>query len=226
LSGDGKPRAITGFLSRLGSSRPAEARAEPAPVPVSRDESLYPTKAIGKFLGILRNQTSPVLLDLGPVVGHNITFLGDLLACKIHVEDLYSDLDRHARAGTLREFPAFLKQKFPYGDAAIDGVLCWDLLDYLDMPSAQVLARELARILKRGAPLLGFFGTTATRQSGYTKYVIVDDHTLQYRPCASALSPQRVLVNRDIIRLFEGLRVSDSFLLKASVREILFRKAE
>jgi hypothetical protein len=33
-----------------------------------------------------------------------------------------------------------------------------------------------------------------------------------------------VLQNRDIIRMFEGLIVSDSFLLKSSTREILLRK--
>jgi hypothetical protein len=33
-----------------------------------------------------------------------------------------------------------------------------------------------------------------------------------------------VLANRDIIRLFGSLRVSDSFLLKNNLREILFRK--
>ena len=33
-----------------------------------------------------------------------------------------------------------------------------------------------------------------------------------------------MLLNRDIIRLFAGLRVSDSFLLQNNLREILFRK--
>ncbi len=33
-----------------------------------------------------------------------------------------------------------------------------------------------------------------------------------------------MLLNRDIIRLFPGLRVSDSFLMKNNIREILFRK--
>jgi hypothetical protein len=33
-----------------------------------------------------------------------------------------------------------------------------------------------------------------------------------------------VLLNRDIIKLFDGLIVSDSFLLKVNTREILFRK--
>jgi hypothetical protein len=35
---------------------------------------------------------------------------------------------------------------------------------------------------------------------------------------------QSILLNRDIIRLFSNLRVSDSFLLKTNSREILFKK--
>jgi hypothetical protein len=37
---------------------------------------------------------------------------------------------------------------------------------------------------------------------------------------------QPVMQNRDIIKLFERLRVSDSFLLHTKVREILFRKPD
>lgn len=226
MPGDGTVRAITGFLSRLGSPRPGDDRVEPVLPSVSADDSVYPTKAVGKFLGLLRARNSPVLLDLGPVVGHNITYLGEELGCKIHVEDLYADLDRHVRAGTLDAFPAFLKGRFPYADAAIDGILCWDLIDYLDLASAQALAQQLTRVLRRGGPLLGFFGTAASRQITYTKYIIVNDHGLKHRRYPAALPPQRVLLNRDIIKLFDGLRVSDSFLLKAHVREILFRKPE
>ena len=44
------------------------------------------------------------------------------------------------------------------------------------------------------------------------------------RPYAAARGRQAALLNRDIIKLFSGLRVSDSFLLKNNLREILFRK--
>jgi hypothetical protein len=35
---------------------------------------------------------------------------------------------------------------------------------------------------------------------------------------------KKVLQNRDIIRMFEGLAVSDSFLLKSNTREMLLRR--
>ena len=38
------------------------------------------------------------------------------------------------------------------------------------------------------------------------------------------LPAQRSLLNGDIIKLFKDLRVTDSFLMKSKVREMLFRK--
>jgi hypothetical protein len=48
--------------------------------------------------------------------------------------------------------------------------------------------------------------------------------TLKHRSYGAARGRQASLVNRDIIRLFSTLRVSDSFLLQNNLREILFRK--
>jgi hypothetical protein len=47
---------------------------------------------------------------------------------------------------------------------------------------------------------------------------------LRYRPYPASRGRQASLQNRDIIRLFPNLRVSDSFLLQNNIREILFRK--
>jgi len=79
-------------------------------------------------------------------------------------------------------------------------------------------------VLRPDGALLGFFGTAQPRDSRYTKYVIVDEVNLKYRSYPAARGRQTILLNRDIIRLFHGLRVSDSFLLQNNLREILFRK--
>jgi hypothetical protein len=185
---------------------------------------LFGTKALRKFFSSLRAHDAPVLLDLGPVVGSNVTFFGETLGCKIFVEDLYADLERHLRQGVPGELPDFLARRFPQADGSVDGILCWDLLDYLDRRSASVLAAQLTRLLKVDGALLGFFSTAPSQDCRYTKYVIVDDTNLKHRPYPAARPRQAVLQNRDIIKLFEGLRVSDSFLLQTNLREILFRK--
>ena len=188
------------------------------------DEPLFATKALRKFLTSLTSSGMPVLLDLGPVVGSNVSFFGEQLGCKIFVEDIFADLDRHVREGKLDQLPEFLKKRFPQADGEVDGILCWDLIDYLDRPAAQELANQLMRVLRPDGALLGFFGSAASPDAHYTKFIIVDDVNLKHRSYPAARGRQAILLNRDIIRLFAGLRVSDSFLLQNNLREILFRK--
>jgi methyltransferase family protein len=187
-------------------------------------DPVFNTKALRKFLTSLTAHPSPVLLDLGPVVGSNVSFFGEQLGCKIFVEDIFGDLDRHVREGKTDLLPAFLKKRFPQAENTVDGILCWDLVDYLDRPAAQELATELTRVLRPDGALLGFFGTAQAREARYTKYIIVDELNLKHRSYPASRSRQQILLNRDIIRLFPGLRVSDSFLLQNNMREILFRK--
>jgi len=211
-----------GLLDRLAPRRnDADVPASPS---VSAEDPIFATKALGKFLASLTARESRVLLDLGPVVGSNVNFFGEQLGCKIFVEDIFRDLDRHVRNGTLEDLPAFLKKRFPQDSASVDGILCWDLMDYMDKPSAQELANELTRLLRPEGALLGFFANLPPRETRYTKYIIVDEVNLKHRSYDAARGRQPILLNRDIIRLFSGLRVSDSFLLQNNLREILFRK--
>jgi len=212
-----------GLLNRLAPRRP-DAEAGVATATLAGDDPVFATKALHKFLTCLTSRESPVLLDLGPVVGSNVSFFGEELGCKILVEDIFSDLDRHIRAQKTEALPAFLTSRFTQPSGAIDGILCWDIFDYLDRPAAQALAVQLARILRPEGALLGFFSTSQVLDTRYTKYIIVDRIHLKHRAYPSVRGRQSVLANRDIIRLFGSLRVSDSFLLKNNLREILFRK--
>jgi hypothetical protein len=211
-----------GLLDRLAPRRPEETGADR---PTTKaDDPVFSTKALRKFLAALTAHDSPVLLDLGPVVGSNVSFFGEQLGCKIFVEDIYADIDRHVRGGKLEELPAFVKKRFPQESASVDGILAWDVLDYLDKASAAELAAQLTRVLRPDGALLGFFGTAQPRDMQYTKFIIVDEQNLKHRSYAAARGRQAAMLNRDIIRLFSGLRVSDSFLLQNNLREILFRK--
>jgi hypothetical protein len=213
-----------GLLDRISARRP-EVDPRPMRASVMVDDPVFSTKALKKFLALLTARDTPVLLDLGPVVGGNVSFFGEQLGCKIFVEDLFADLDRHVREGKVEALPAFFGKRFQQSAGTVDGVLCWDLFDYLDKASAQSLATELTRILRPDGALLAFFGTAQPRDSRYTKFIIVDEVNLRHRQYPAARGRQAILLNRDIIRLFSGLRVSDSFLLQNNLREILFRKS-
>jgi SAM-dependent methyltransferase len=207
------------FSRRRKENAESDAGASDAPV--------HPTKVLARFVASLSARTQPVLLDLGPVVGSNVSFFGEQLGCKIIVEDLSKDIDRHVREGKLEELPAALSKRFPHESASIDGILCWDVFDYLDKNSAKKLAEQLTRILKPEGVLLAFF-VTAEPQPGarpeYTRHIVIDQNHLQHRPYAAARGKQRPMPNRDIQRMFEPLRITEQFLLKNNLREVLFRK--
>ena len=129
-----------GLLDRI-AARKNESDSDLLP---TEAESVFATKAVRKFLACLTSRQLPVLVDLGPVIGSNISFFGTL--------------------------------------------------------------------------------AQPVRDMRYTKFIVADDGNLRYRTYRALRSRQPAIPNRDIIRMFEGLRVSDSFLQKNNLQEILFRK--
>lgn len=212
--------AFSDLFSRRRKDEPdVDTGAAKAPV--------HSTKGLAKFIAGLTGRSSPVLLDLGSVTGSNVTFFGEQLGCKIIVEDLSKDIDRAVKEKTLADLPAHFTTRFSQEDGSVDGVLCWDLFDYLDKHSAASLAQQIVRLLKPEGVVLAFFNTHEPKESVealYTKHVVVDQSTLQHRPYPAARGKQRPFQNRDIQRMFEPLRITEQFLLKSHMREVLFRK--
>ena len=209
----------------LWDSRNKARNDAAAPAAALGDEGqLFPTKALRKFLASLTSRESPVLMDLGPVVGSNVTFFGERLGCKIILEDLFGDLERHTRSAVETPFADFLKGRFKHEAGSVDGILCWNFFDYLEPAAATLLAGSLTRLLRPDGALLAFFTTVGVADARFSKYVIMDEDSLKQKPYSASGKRQIALPNRDIIRMFEGLKVAESFLLKTNIREFLFRK--
>jgi hypothetical protein len=71
---------------------------------------------------------------------------------------------------------------------------------------------------------MGFFGGANQVCIGSTRFVVEDESHVRLRAFDSALARHGWMQNRDIIRLFDGMRVADSFLLQNGWREMLLRK--
>ncbi len=165
-----------------------------------------------------------MIMDLGPVVGSNISFFGEELACRILVEDLFALVETHARAGTREALGDALVERLAREPGSIDGILCWDLFDHLDKQSAPKLATALVSLLKPGGVLYAFFGQKPETLTRYNRFVVEARDRMVLRPTPATAAPRHVLVNRDINRMFEGLIVAESVLLKSNARETMFRK--
>jgi hypothetical protein len=215
-------------LLKFGGKRPDEP-ARPgapgdAPAPSGPDPVIQ-SKALPKFISALSNQEAPLLIDFGPVIGTNVAFFGEHLGCKLFIEDLATEIDKHTRGRTRDALPDTLAKRFTQADGTVDGVLCWDIFDFLEPVAAKALAREIVRVVRPGGAVMGFFCTKAMERVPFTKYEIVEaSASLRHRHHPGTGGPKFVLQNRDIIKMFDGLTVSESFLLKSNTREILLRK--
>jgi hypothetical protein len=207
---------------KWGSRRAESPQAAPAPAaPV---ETTVTSKVFPKFLSAVAQQPSPTLLDLGPVVGSNVTFFGDRLACKMHVEDLFADVESFNKRGDRAGLLAFLATRLSQAPDWIVVVLCWYFFDFLDKRSGLVVASKLAMLVRRGGALYGTFGTTPVELKNYSRTVVAAEDSLKPRLYPATPVPRTVLLTRDIIKMFDGLIVAESMLLKSSTRETLFRR--
>jgi len=210
----------------------------------------WPTRALSRFVGQLKTRQGPVVVDLGPAMGGNVSFLGEQLGCKLYVEDVLSNLEtwgplpelaeedaeirdggsleRNDDARRLRVERARQKQAagrvFPRDTGSIDGVLCWDVIDFLEPDAAEALAAEVTRILSPGGVVYLCHGADGSPTEA-TLYEIVDAATLRYRAGPTDLPERRVWQSRAILHMFGELAVCDSFLLTSRMREMVLRKA-
>ena len=88
MSGGATVRSLRNLISRLGSLRQAED-AQPGAGSEPEDTPVVTSKALQRFLAHLGTRPAPVLLDLGPVVGSNISYFGERLNCRFLVENLF-----------------------------------------------------------------------------------------------------------------------------------------
>lgn len=188
-------------------------------------ETLSTSRALPKFVSGLGQQTAPILLDLGPVVGSNVSFFGDRLCCKMLIEDLHEDIEAAARRRTTEGLADVLTARVAHAASEpVDGVLCWDIFDYLDRPTARALAACLRSVLRPKGVLHGLFGTVASESSHRTRFIVQSETAMKCRSEPSFPMHRHVLQTGEIARMFEGLTIVESVLLQSKTRESLFRK--
>jgi cyclopropane fatty-acyl-phospholipid synthase-like methyltransferase len=172
----------------------------------------------------LSETPSAVVVDLGPAVGANVSFLGSRLACKIFPEDLYADLDRPFARADGDGLAAVLSAKLRQDAGSVDGVIAWDVFDYLGRDESEALARRLAGLLRPGGLMMALFTTEPRHEAAPSRYVFVDEDHLRHRLAPGARWPRTVRPLRDIEALLAPLEVRQSHLLAHHQREMLLRR--
>src|SRR6267142_2360159 len=118
-----------------------------------------------------------------------------------------------------------LATRFGYDDASFDGIVAWDLFNYYDAESGRAMAADIARILKPGGLVFAYFHARVLgAPPGPGRYRIVDELHIESEPFAGKPMPHHVFQNRDIEKIFTGMRIAELYFLKSGVREMLLEK--
>lgn len=206
---------IGALMSRLGPRQRDPIGAVPLNPAKVRSACL-----LANFVNALRKRPEPIVVELGPATEGNVAFLGEHVACRIFVEDLLEKLPLGDAEHDV--VPAPLE----YGNESVDGILCWDIFDYLSPSAGQELADDLARILRPGGALLLYHRTESMLDPRRVKYEIVDEESLRWRVCNDAVPrPSRVLQSREVAKMFRSLNIAGAIRLKSQMREVMFRKS-
>lgn len=206
---------IGALMSRLGPRQRDPIGAMPLNPAKVRSACL-----LANFVNALRKRPEPIVVELGPATEGNVAFLGEHVACRIFVEDLLEKLPLGDAEHDV--VPAPLE----YGNESVDGILCWDIFDYLSPSAGQELADDLARILRPGGALLLYHRTESMLDPRRVKYEIVDEESLRWRVCNDAVPrPSRVLQSREVAKMFRSLNIAGAIRLKSQMREVMFRKS-
>lgn len=192
-----------------------------APAPPA--DQVCASVVLPKFLNALSQVNTPALLDLGPVVGSNVAFLGDQLGCKLLIGDLHRDLGTDGITADEAGERILTRLKATV-TVPLNGVLCWDVFDFLNRPTAQALGAFLTGMLAPGGLVHGFFGTKQGDLSHYTRFVLQSPRSLECRSMPAKPVKRTVLQTRDLTMMFGGLTMVESVLLKSQQRESLLRK--
>ena len=219
---DEERSSLRGWLSRVGASLTG-AGEDIQPAGPGADAA-HLSKALPRFFAAMQTRPAPVLLDLGPVIGGNVTLLGESLGCKVYIENVFGDPSRAAADRRQREDCSSLGIELRHPDDSIDGVLCWDVFEHLSQAAAAKLVLNLVRILKPGGVGMAIFSTERPPHPQFVTYSMIDKQHLRHRVTPAAVPQPRVWTSRDVQLLLTSFAADESYLLTHRQRETLFHK--
>lgn len=187
------------------------------------------------FLWLMPNDPPGRVLDLGPVSQATVWFFTER-GFRVSTEDLVHCWDEFeaGRESCAEESgdaeppdPAtlaaeYLRSNLLFEPESFQGILAWDVFDFLESGLLEPLVARLHEMLAPGGVLLAaFHDATAT---DVFHFRVRDGETLEMVPSRRPQSVRRVFQNREILALFSAFRSSRTFVGRDHLREALFLK--
>lgn len=168
-----------------------------------------------------------VVLDLGPAQS-GIIALFNRFACRLQIADLAEDLDALNGEIEPERLAAAARAGLPVpGQAPVDLVLCWDLVNYLSREAFGALMDCVAERARPGARVHMLVVYSASRMpSRPCRYAPLGDQGLRRIPQSSDERNAPRYTPEDLARCMSRYRPERGKLLKGGMQEFVFSLAE
>jgi hypothetical protein len=220
-----------GRLSPPGGGAKAGA-ADTAGMPTRKTEDRESaitrlSRGLEEFFAYIQDETGLTILDLGGATQQNVSFITGL-GHRLYSEDFVQLLnetfgnDQAGQANPGRiEF--FLRHTLDYPEAYFDGLLVWDVLEYMAPPLLAAVVARLRKIVRPNSYLLAFFHSDDRVESvSMCTFRVLDVRTLQVAPYGRHY-PAQLFNNRSLEKLFGGFASVKFFLSRDRLREVVVK---
>jgi len=187
------------------------------------------SRGMQQFFDYIRDQSGLTILDLGRASQANVSFITGL-GHRLYSADFLRSIeetfgfDDTADQSNPRRIEYFLSQNLDYQDNTFDGVLIWDVLEYMAPALLTATIERLNCITRRGSYLLAFFHVEdRVPFVPFNTFRIIDAGTLQVAGHGER-KPVQIFNNRSLEKLFADFESVKFFLTRERLREILIKR--
>ena len=187
-----------------------------------------PSRGIEEFFNCIRDQSGLNILDLGSASQQNVSFITNL-GHRLYAEDFLrllnesfgpDDLAAQSNSGGI---DYFLNQALNYPEGHFDGVLVWDVLEYLAPALLAAVVERLMKIARPKGYMLAFFHSDDKAESvPFYTFRIQDMNSLQVAQ-SRMRKPAQLFNNRGLERLFGRAESVKFFLTRDRLREVIVK---
>src|SRR4051794_28472323 len=209
-----------------GSTPPAGARSSGR----SADDIMTtrPSRGLEEFFTYIRDQSGLTILDLGGATQQNVSFITNL-GHRLYSEDFLQILNETFGSEDPIEqsnpgrIDYFLRQSLDYPEGHFDGVLIWDVLEYLQPALLTAVVERMHTIVRPRSYMLAFFHSDDRLDSApYYTFRIQDVNMLQVAQ-RGARRPAQLFNNRSLEKLFGRYESGKFFLTRERLREVIIK---
>jgi 2-polyprenyl-3-methyl-5-hydroxy-6-metoxy-1,4-benzoquinol methylase len=191
--------------------------------------SIRQSRGMEQFFSYIRDQSGLTILDLGGARQENVSFITGL-GHRLYSEDLLSILQETFGTEDLMEqsnpgqIEYFLRQSLDYEEGQFDGVLAWDVLEYMSPPLLTATIERLQKIVKPKSYMLAFFHSQDKLGAvPYYTFRIQDFNTMQVAEYGSH-QPAQLFNNRTLEKMFHKFDSVKFFLTREHLREVIVKR--